>query len=225
MTAPGAHASLGSTRPPAAHVVLAACGAFVALLGLLHVIKPEIDPGSRFISEYALGAHGWLMNAAFFALALAYTALASALRAELRTRSGRVGFALLLVSALGLLLAGLFTTDPITTSHQDASVSGMLHNLGGALGMAMPFAAGAIAWALRQSPAWRAHRRAIGLSALGAIAGFVLSIVWIGASLAQSDGAFGPDVLVGWPNRIEIALYCAWLWVVARAAARVTLQG
>ena len=31
---------------------------FVLLLAALHVIKPEIDPSWRFISEYALGDHG-----------------------------------------------------------------------------------------------------------------------------------------------------------------------
>jgi len=36
-----------------------------------------------------------------------------------------------------------------------------------------------------------------------------------------SDGKFGPDVPVGWPGRIEILAYSAWLMVVARQAIRV----
>lgn len=33
---------------------------FMLLLALLHIIKPEIEPTWRFISEYAFGKNGWL---------------------------------------------------------------------------------------------------------------------------------------------------------------------
>jgi hypothetical protein len=42
--------------------------------------------------------------------------------------------------------------------------------------------------------------------------------------VSQSGGKFGPDVLVGWPNRFEILAYSVWLMVVARQAIRVRSQ-
>jgi hypothetical protein len=42
--------------------------------------------------------------------------------------------------------------------------------------------------------------------------------------VSRSGGDFGPDVLVGWPNRIETVAYSVWLMVVARQAIRVRSQ-
>jgi hypothetical protein len=43
--------------------------------------------------------------------------------------------------------------------------------------------------------------------------------------VSQSGGKFGPDVLVGWPNRIEIVAYSVWLMVAAWQAIRVRDTG
>ena len=47
----------GGTRS-AARVSLAACGLFVLLLAALHLLRPDLDPSWRFVSEYQLGEHG-----------------------------------------------------------------------------------------------------------------------------------------------------------------------
>jgi hypothetical protein len=52
----------------------------VLLLGM-HVLKPEIAPSWRFISEYALGDFGWLMHLAFLAFAGAHLGLVTPRRA------------------------------------------------------------------------------------------------------------------------------------------------
>jgi hypothetical protein len=49
----------------AAQVALAAVAAFSILLVRVHVLKPEIDPSWRMISEYEIGRYGWLMRLAF----------------------------------------------------------------------------------------------------------------------------------------------------------------
>ncbi len=59
----------------AARISFAASAAFLALLAALHLLRPELDPSWRFISEYELGAHGWLMRLAFLSLALSRGAL------------------------------------------------------------------------------------------------------------------------------------------------------
>ena len=53
------------------------------------------------------------------------------------------------------------------------------------------------------------------------IAGFLVSIISLGIMLSQSGGKFGPDVLVGWPNRFSILAACIWLIVVAYQAMRL----
>jgi hypothetical protein len=45
--------------------------------------------------------------------------------------------------------------------------------------------------------------------------------VSLGVMVSQSGGKFGPDVLVGWPNRFEIVVYSVWLMVVAWQAIQV----
>jgi hypothetical protein len=208
----------------AASLALASAATFVVLLAALHFIKPELDPSWHFISEYAIGEFGWIMVLAFLAFALSYIALFAAIRSQIRTTGGRIGLALLLVSATGLILAAIFTTDPITTSPDAATVEGNLHNLGGTLGIAMPFAAAIISWSLARSPAWSAVRRPLLWAAGLALVGFVASFVSLGVLLSLSGGQFGPGVPVGWPNRFEVLGYCVWLMVVAWNAMRLNTE-
>ena len=205
----------------AALLAFAGTATLVVLLAALHFIKPELDPSWHFISEYAIGDYGWMMVVAFLSLALSYVSLFVAIRSQLRTIVGRIGLALLLVSALGLIIAAIFTTDPITVSEDALTTEGTLHNLGGTLGMAMPFAAGLIGWRLARIPALSSAKGSL-LWATGlALVAFVVSFVSIGVMVSQSGGKFGPEVLVGWPNRIEIIAYSVWLMVVAWQAIRV----
>jgi Protein of unknown function (DUF998) len=210
--------------PTAARLSFAGAATFAILLAALHFIKPELDPSWHFISEYAIGEYGWIMVLAFLSLALAYASLLVAIRSQLRTIAGRIGLALLLLSALGLTIAAIFTTDPITVSENAVTTEGTLHNLGGTLGLAMPFAAVLIGWRLARNPAWSSARRPL-LWATGlALVAFLVSFVSLSVMVSRSGGEFGPDVLVGWPNRIEIVAYSVWLMVVARQAIRVRSQ-
>src|SRR5215204_13230 len=129
----------------AALLAFAGAATLVVLLAALHFIEGELDPSWHFISEYAIGDYGWMMVVAFLSLALSYVRLFVAIRLQLRTIVGHIGLALLLVSALGLTIAAIFTTDPITVSEDALTTEGTLHNLGGTLGMAMPFALGSLA--------------------------------------------------------------------------------
>jgi hypothetical protein len=166
-----------------------------------------------------------MMVVAFLSLALSYVSLFVAIRSQLRTIVGHIGLALLLVSALGLTIAAIFTTDPITVSEDALTTEGTLHNLGGTLGMAMPFAAGLIGWRLARIPAWSSAKRPL-LWATGlALVAFVVSFVSIGVMVSQSGGKFGPDVLVGWPNRFEVLAYSVWLMTVAWYALQLARRG
>ena len=54
----------------AARLALSGAVLFLVLLAALHIIKPELDPSWRFISEYAIDDYGWVMMVAFLSLAL-----------------------------------------------------------------------------------------------------------------------------------------------------------
>ena len=198
----------------AARISLAATAIFVILLATLHVIKPDLDPSWHFISEYAIGAYGWLMMLAFFCLALSCASLFIAIKSQVPTLAGKIGLVLLLITAVGMTIAGLFPTDPITTGREAMTRTGQLHELGALLDL-MPFAAPLISWSLaRHNPAWKSARRALAWTAWLPLLGLV---VFMGSTMLMlpAYGQFGPEVLVGWPNRFLILTYCTWLAAIA----------
>jgi hypothetical protein len=204
----------------AARLSFAAAATFVGLLASLHFIKPELDPSWRVISEYALGNYGWIMVIAFLSLAVSCVSLFVAIRSQIRTLGGKIGLAFLLIAAAGLIIAAIFTTDPITASRDELTTHGNLHGLGAALGTGFPIAAALIGWSLARNQAWSPARRSLlwaaGLAWMGFLV-FALSMV----VMFPDDGTFGPDVLIGWPNRFMMVAYSAWLMVVAWQAIRV----
>src|ERR671911_1030945 len=80
----------------AALLSFAGAATFVVLLAALHFIKPELDPSWHFISEYAIGRHGWMMVLTFLSLAVSYVSLFVANRSQLRTIGGPIGGGLFL---------------------------------------------------------------------------------------------------------------------------------
>lgn len=104
---------------------------FVALVGLLHVLEPAYSPLTSTISEYVLGAYGFVMIVAFLVLASGSGALALAIR---QTRLlGPVGMGCLWIWSLGTMIAGIFPTDvggnPVTwhgVVHALAATSALL---------------------------------------------------------------------------------------------------
>lgn len=190
---------------------------FLFALALLHVLEPELDPSWHMISEYELGAYGWLMTLAFLSLSLSYAALFVAVRPHVRTLAGRVGLALLLLGIVGTFMGGVFITDPITASEAELTTAGKLHGVGALLGIpTLPLAATLISSALLRNERWARARRpllwATALTWVGLI-GFGLATAVL---LPRGGGGFGPDVAIGWPNRFLIVTYAVWLISVAR---------
>lgn len=108
------------------------------LLGVLHLVQPELTPATSVVSQYALGTGGWMMAAVFLLLADASVAAALAATVLPRRRRTAVGRVLLLAAAVGLLLAAAFPVgEPM---HEVASMIGNLALPIGALlvGLAVP---------------------------------------------------------------------------------------
>jgi hypothetical protein len=103
---------LTATASGAALVSLCAVAAFSVLLVIAHVVKPEISPSWRLISEYEIGRYGWIMRLAFVCWSTSVFAVWPALRLDVPPS---LGSAALFLVALGPLGAAIFATEAITT--------------------------------------------------------------------------------------------------------------
>ena len=194
--------------------------AFLTLLAALHFIEPEIDPSWNFISEYQVGKFGWLMSLAFLSLALSCVFLVIALWSQQKNVVGKIGLLLLLVSAVGMIIAAVFPTDPINTSPESITAHGKLHQLGAMLD-SIPFASVLISIGLiRRNESWKHSKTILLWSTILVWAGL---FVFIGSMIAlfPADGKFGPAVLLGWQNRIMIVTQCLWLAIVAWQSMKI----
>ena len=207
----------------AATVSAAAALFFGALLVGLHLVQPELDPTWRFVSEYALGRAGWMMTTAFVALAVSQLAAVAALTRQVRTWPGRIGLALLVLAAVGLLLAAVFATDPITTPVEAQTSSGQLHNLGASLDWS-PVGMLLLAVSLGRTTTWHSWRSRL---LIAAVVPCLLTLAFA-ATAAVAGGHVGPGSYAGLVGRLMLLSYLGWFLVVARALrqpARTSTRG
>jgi len=188
----------------AARIAFVASAIFIVLLAALHILRPDLDPSWRFISEYELGDYGWVMRAAFFSLSLSCFSLCVALISQVRGVAGYLGLALVLLAAVGMTIAGIFAPDRVNKLHE---VGATLDHL--------PFGALLINWSLSRNEAWRPARRMLLYTAGLPLLGLVIFVASMVIMLPRNGGQPGPEVLVGWPNRLMILAHCAWLMPVA----------
>lgn len=192
---------------------LAAGAIALLLLASLHVLSPELDPSWRMVSEYALGDYAWVLALMFVAWAVGSVALGFAVQPHVRTPGGRIGLGFLLAAAVGMSMAAVF----------DARHP--LHGVSAMIGIpSLPIAALLISVSLAGSPAWSPVRRLLLWTANLTWMSLVLMIATMVIGLSRNGGKFGPAVPIGWPNRLLVLSYCAWLMLVAWAAGRLRAQ-
>jgi hypothetical protein len=198
----------------AARVTFWAAGLFLVLLAVLHILKPDYDPSWRMMSEYAIGRFGWVMQLAFFSLSIASLSATAAVWPQVKSIVGYIGLVFLLIAAISATIGGIFPSDPITTSPDALSANGKVHILGAQLGIpAMPLAVAFLSWALtRHNQAWASARRWLWLT-VGFVWLNLVAIIFLLFVVAK--GTPGPDVFIGWPNRLFITGYSLWLMIVA----------
>jgi hypothetical protein len=203
----------------AARLTLASASAFLLLLLALHGLERELQPSWHFISEYELGPFGWVMRLAFFCLSVSCASLCVALFSEVRW-VGRLGLGLVLLTAIAFAFGGLFLTDPPGLAAAAQTSHGRLHNLGATLD-ALPLGALLVNASLWRNPSWRRARRTLGWTALLPLLGVVVFVASVALLLPRHGGQFGPEVWVGWTNRLLILAHCAWLMPVAWHASKL----
>jgi len=209
-----------------ARLAIAAAATSVVLQFVSLILRPELDPSWRPISEYALGNLGWIMTLAFLLWGLSAVGVFAALRPHVPTLAGRVGLGFLLIGAAGPILAGIFPADPITTGPDAMSATGVLHSLGAVLGDGLPIGAALLTWSLvRNNPAWSTFMRPLVAATLLAWLGVVLLTGSMMVLQPQGAGQLGPDVPIGWQGRFMLLAELAWVIVAARSALRQYRRG
>jgi hypothetical membrane protein len=190
--------------------------AFLGTLVVLHLLRADLDPVANYVSDYANGPHGGLFTVSTITHGAGNLAVAAALWVVFAgSRSGRWGAALLAVSALGMLVVGMFPTDAPGAS---PTTVGTVHQ--GAATIAFPVELVAVVLltpALRVRLSWRVHAQLTRVVSVLAAA----SLVWLVA--AQAAG--WPQ---GLPERATLAVFLAWevatglRLLIAPPAARVS---
>lgn len=204
------------TRAAAISAIAGASLAFL-LLAALHLLRRDLDPSSHFISEYAVGEHGWVMALCFIALAVGCAGSVVVLHGPAGTVAGRTGLAFLSLAAIGLAMAAFFPMDPMTTAPENASFSGRMHGVAAMVGNpGFMIGATLLVFALGGNAGWAGARAPLIVATIAIWGAFALMMTAMPASAQDGPADFSGT---GWPNRFLWAAYCAWIVAAAWPAA------
>jgi len=192
----------------ATKISIASMGLFLLILLSLHLLEPEYDPTWRFISEYALGKYGWLMSLDFLLAALGSLSFMIAAWDETKSVTGRIGKVLLGISALGMAIAAIFTTDPITTPAGEMTERGNMHTLGGQLNLT-PLAVLFLSLSLNKRKEWKQVRLPLQITAILTL----LVMLAFAVSVGAAQGEFGPGVYAGLLGRLLMVGFGSWILI------------
>lgn len=197
----------------AAKVVVVGSFLFVILLALLHGLEPEFKPSWRLISEYELGAYGWLMRVAFFSLAISGFSLLFALLKQYKGVMAAIGKVLLAIASIGLVLAGSFQTDAVNVPREAWTTHGAMHAWGALMVIpTAPILAALLTLALTKKGKFAAIKW--GLWSMTALI-WISFILFSVSGGTKTDGSQTAADWYGWPNRVFIVSYALWLALCA----------
>lgn len=185
------------------------------LILALHVLKPDYDPAWRFLSEYSIGEFGFVMQAAFIAMALACWAVAASLWRNASTWTLKAGLVVHCAVGFSLVGAAIFVGDPVTAEPSQLTSHGMVH------GICFDRDSRGAGRRARGS-LWHDHARHAGSQAAfdrGVRGGCRRCSMFIYIAVLMSGGAkIGPADYTGWANRIVVAAF-DWWWISAAVFA------
>lgn len=176
---------------------------FILIMFAFHFIQPELNPMTRFGSEYVVGRLGWIMNLAFFFFAGGLFLLAVIFKSGLEhiTRS-KAGEILLYLSAVGILGSGIFNADLQTA---EKTTIGIQHDLFGFLAfLSLIPAMFVLSRRLKQLGKLQGVYKALSFQA------WVVLILFFAFMFY-----FGPNDLAGLGQRLFLAAVFFWLILAA----------
>lgn len=173
---------------------------FIMAVVILHSLRPDLNPVTHAVSNYAVGPFGLLMTSAFFMLALSEFALAQGLvRGLAHSRRAIVSVVLLNLAAVGLVVTGLFHSD-VNVPRPPASASALVHWTGAGISfLSLMISIFLLSGCFKDDARWQSIYR--------------LSYVW-GAGIVLALAAYGALAIIDWTGigeRIYIATSILWL--------------
>ncbi|HEY8449472.1 MAG TPA: DUF998 domain-containing protein [Bacillota bacterium] len=191
-----------------ARVSVAGIGLFLAIVVLLHVVRPEYDVITRFVSEYAV-SDPLAAAVAGISLGIGAMALARALTAALpQGQRPRAGIVLLWVFGVCAVGFGVFPADEFPTVNPP-SWHGIIHAVLAVIGF-FSFSVGTllVSFRLRRVPARRKDAPLlIGIAALCLLGFFLL---------------YAGLPIVGLVERLYVLVILSWMGLLAKGLLRDT---
>ncbi|MEU4829585.1 DUF998 domain-containing protein [Streptosporangium sp. NPDC023615] len=207
------------------------CGAaggpvFVTAFLIEGAARPGYDPMRHPVSSLALGPYGWAQVANFLVTGLLLLVFAVGLRRDLLASGRRSvwGPRLIGASAIGLIGAGVFRTDPVggyppgTPAHGVSTWQGRLHDVPFSLLFFAALAAACFVFA-RRFAGWGEP----GWAVCSAVCGLVFIVLFVLAGMGFS-GEENLVALGGLLQRISITVGLCWAGLLAVHLMR-TLPG
>jgi hypothetical protein len=227
---PGSLATSADSRTERrATELLLACGAigpplFVLVFLIEGATRPGYNPWRHFVSQLSTGEGGWLQVANFLVYGLLACCFAVGLRRVLRSGRGATWGPLLLgVYGLGLIVAGVFATDPALGYPPGAplgraqTLHGTVHGLAGLVVFSsLPAACLVLAGRFAGDPQWRGWAPYSILTGAVMVAFFVASTA---SSVLDARGIL-PDAPTGLLQRVAIILGWGWVALLATRLLR-----
>ena len=197
----------------------------VVVFSIEGAIRPDYDPKRVFVSQLSLGEGGWLQIANFVISGLLIVAFAFGLRRVMSSgQTSRWGPILIGLVGLGLIVSGVFVTDPALgyppgtprglTQHP--TLHGSIHLLGALLVFAgLPIASFVFArhFQAQSDRHWARYSVATGIGMLAVF----------GAANLGANGLAGLGDLAGALQRLAVLI--GFGWIVALAARFAVAPG
>jgi hypothetical membrane protein len=182
------------TSPDARRFRTAAFLALLAIVGMgyylvsvmaAHLLRPDVDPVSEPVSNYAVGPYGFLIGIAIFALGVGSLALTFGLHLGIAPPGrSRVGLLLLALYGVGQLGVAIFSID---AESAQTTTTGLVHNIAGNVSFfCFPPAVILLSLGMGKDERWRSVKRPALALALVVLVGAILVLV-----SANVVGGFG----------------------------------
>jgi hypothetical membrane protein len=177
---------------------LLGCGAagaasFVLIIVVNDALRPSYQPMHDFVSEAAIGRHGWVQIANFVTSGVLIAASSFALSRAVNPWTGR----LVRVFGVSLMLAGVFVSDPVP--HEQTTWHGDAHNLVSVIVFVSLTLACFTAARWRPTPGWRWYC---------ALTGIAVPALFVTAGAASGTAGLWQrlSIVVGWTWLIVLGL-------------------
>ncbi len=182
----------------------------LALLAILHFLPTGYDPTVNFVSEYAIGRHGWVLSAAQLSGFVGTSALLIDLTKSGVVRMPSLAGGLMIAYMLSILVAVTFAIDPVEQAFANGrppnfTMAGWIHAVGASVGaVALMISMALITVRLARSGRTATRYRALVLFCIGAPTAY--------SAMLMTQPATYP---AGLYQRLFIACSLAWLLTVA----------